>query len=442
MGKVVLELNDTQSLAFTALIGSDGRLRSDCPKELALFGGFRAGKSLVVMLIVHTICIAHPGTKFLFGRATYQELGDSCIPQYLRLFPPLGTGYRFLEAKREAQYANGSVVCFRAFDKDHKILSNEYDAAAFCQAEEIPEALFLMVMGRLSGKAIPKNILLCEGNPANTWPKKRYRIPFEKGTLSKDILFKELPTFENKANLPPDYIKRLLDEYPQSWIDRYVYGGWESSDEMVFTELVPEKHIIQPFRIEKHWKKIIGFDHGIKNPSAICFLAIDEERRIYVFDEFYGNAGVDEYKEVVNRHGRQSVIIDSSTKSADRDGGSLFDDLVRFKVPAIVANKDKLANIEIMNMLFKQNRLFIFTSCINSVRELTGYRWKRLRLGEDKNLPEEVIKKDDHTCDAIMYAIRYIKDFVTKDQKEMDYKKTLKYRTESFQNKLKLEDLA
>ena len=426
--ETTLHLNPTQSTVFEAIFDEGGQIRRDCPTEVAIFGGFRAGKSLLVMLIVHLICAEYPGVKWLFSRATYQELEDSCIPQYLQLFPPELCGYRFLKADREAIYENGSGIHFRAFDKDHKILSNEYDSAAFCQAEEIPEQLFLMSLGRLSGSRMPVNMVLCEGNPANTWPKKRYRDRFAMKKLPKETLFLEVPTFENEKNLPKDYIQRLLAEYPKQWIDRYVYGGWDSIDEMVFNEYRPSKHNIVGFEIPKFWNIIVGFDHGVKNPSAILFIAVDTDGRLYIFDEFYGTAGVEEYGAITRRHGKRTVVIDSSTKAKDRDGGSLFDDLIKLGVIAIPANKDKMANIELINMLFRQDRLFIFTSCENTIRDFSNYRWKKLALGADKNLPEEVVKRDDHACDSAMYAIRYLKDTKSIEPNKLTEDKTMLYK--------------
>ena len=73
-------------------------------------------------------------------------------------------GYSYKTANREIIFNNKSRLTFRAFDTDSKIKSNNYDFALLVQAEEIPESLYLQVIGRLSGQALPRPILLTEGN--------------------------------------------------------------------------------------------------------------------------------------------------------------------------------------------------------------------------------------------------------------------------------------
>jgi phage terminase large subunit len=47
--------------------------------------------------------------------------------------------------------------------------------------------------------------------------------------------------------------------------------------------------------------------------------------------------------------------------------------------------------------------LKIFDCCQQTIRELAGYRYPD---GTDtKNPKDEPVKKDDHTCDALRYAV-------------------------------------
>ena len=218
-----LKLNPKQSIVYDAIFDSDGKIREDAPKEISYWGAYRCGKSLMYMVICHILCSEYEGLNVLYSRATYGELEDSVIRQYTDLFPPNVWNYIYKMQKREAHYPNGSIVNFRAFDKDKKILSNEYDMVIFCQGEEIPHRLFLQVIGRLSGQKLPKNFLMVEGNPEDDcWPKDRY---IENGP-PKDCLLIQGSTYDNEKNLPPNYIETLIEEFPEDWIDKYVYGNW------------------------------------------------------------------------------------------------------------------------------------------------------------------------------------------------------------------------
>ena len=63
--------------------------------------------------------------------------------------------------------------------------------------------------------------------------------------------------------------------------------------------------------------------------------------------------------------------------------------------------KDKQANILLVNQYFHKNNLLIFEHC--------EYVWKQHKRYQYKhNKPEEVVKKDDHSVDAVQYALRYL----------------------------------
>ena len=164
-----IKLNTKQSIIFNAVFNKDMTIKEDCPSEVAYFGAFRCGKSLIMMMIAYYIVVNYPNTNWLFCRATYPELKDSVIPQFMELFPPDQYDYEYKSSDRVAKFTNGSTINFRAFDRDSKILSNEYSGASLCQGEEIPEALFLMILGRLSGDSLPNPLLFVEGNPADCW---------------------------------------------------------------------------------------------------------------------------------------------------------------------------------------------------------------------------------------------------------------------------------
>jgi hypothetical protein len=52
--------------------------------------------------------------------------------------------------------------------------------------------------------------------------------------------------------------------------------------------------------------------------------------------------------------------------------------------------------------------LYVTKNCINTIREMQRYRWAKWvsrKANEEKNKQEQPVKKDDHTCDMLRYAI-------------------------------------
>lgn len=420
-----IELNAKQSIIFNAVFNKDMTIKEDCPGEVAYFGAFRCGKSLIMMMIAYYICLSYPNTNWLFSRATYPELKDSVIPQFMELFPPSKYGYEYKSSDRVAKFTNGSTINFRAFDRDSKILSNEYAGATLCQAEEIPEALFLMILGRLSGDSLPKPLLFTEGNPADCWCKERYVE-----NKPDHILFVEGTTFENAHNLPKNYIENLKLNYPPDYIDRYLYGGWNRTSDRVYSALM-DHHIIPRLKIHNYYHIVIGMDHGTVNDTSLVWMAKDETGNIYIFDEWHKKqAQLYEIVEASNRHGRLPIIADYSMKAGDTRHISFWDDLMGHGLRLIEAKKDKVANILIVNQMFHQNKLFIFNHLDYVVQQHKRYQYKRATLNATEDRSEEVVKKDDHSVDSVQYAIRYLKDIRVKSPADLfnveDTKKSLK----------------
>jgi PBSX family phage terminase large subunit len=432
-----LKLNKSQAQVFHAIFNSDGTMKQDCPNEIACFAGFRSGKSFVMMLIVFLLCVQYPRTHFCVIRQTYGELKDSSIIQFLNDFE--GTGqFNWRKSDRDALFANGSIISFRAFSDDSsKVKSSNFDGCLMVQAEECDYSLFLQVLGRLSGKNLPKPILLTEGNPSESWCKHRFAERTQEELERESILFVQGTTYDNEANIPKDYIKMLLKQYPQDYIDRYVFGNWNKTSARVYTALA-DHHKIEPIRIMPNNYRCIAFDHGVTNDSCLLFLAKDEHEKVYVFDEWTKkHASLNDIYQAANKYGRLPIVADTSIKQTTVRGGdefgSVYGDLAAMGLWLIDAiKKDKTANILLVNSYFHQNKLHIFSHC-----EYTWGQHKRYQYKHDKK--DEVVKKDDHACDSLQYGLRHLHTIKTTGSIDLFAAKprgpTLRERTERHEPK-------
>lgn len=425
-----ITLTPKQTRFYESVFNENGFIRTDNVfNEFASFGGFGSAKSFIVMLATLNICLRYPRTHWLYARASYPQLEDSVIRQFRELFPGDDFQYIYRSQKREIHFKNGSLIMFRAFDVDTKILSNQYHGASLCQAEEVIHAFYLQLWGRLRlhSNGIPKNIMLLEGNPGQGWCKERYID----NPLPTNVFFMQSTSYDNPY-LPAGYIEKMKEAYPDAWFRRYVLGNWENLDEMVFNEFVDSIHVIDPIEIPDSFEKAAGMDYGYKNPSAIVFGAVDYDGDVIIYDEFYeAQKTPDELAQAANRHGRQLVVIDPSTKTPDRDGKDVFQELAIRGIRLRVANKHKLRNISTTNMLLKQKRLFVSRACVNLIKEIKSYKWQRMKLGEEeiKDHKEEVVKKDDHAVDALMYLLAYLVDMQSIEPTPIKPEHTLRFHT-------------
>jgi len=416
-----------------------GEIRKDAPHELSIWGGYGNGKSAIYMIINYYLCIKYPRTRWLFCRQVGTTLEDSSIPQFLEMFPPEIAKYKYNKSRRNASFSNGSILCFRSFDgpQVNKIFSSSWDGVTVCQAEQVPLELILEFFGRLRGDSgIPIRMLMVEGNPtAGTWPIKRYLS----GKMPKNCLHFQAPTDVNKENLPPDYIERMKENFSDEWVEAKIMGvSWNSRKGKVHPDFDEKFNIVNPFEIKDHWFKAIGMDHGYVNPACMLWGAVDEHKRVYIYDEFHESHQRRHKLVTANlRYGPLPTPADTSMKAIvniETGEGTLWDDLIRDGINLIEVPKYKLANIDLINKLIYERRLFVFRGCEKLIEEIKNYIWMPVKIGMETNKKEEVRKKDDHACDALQYLIRYLHDIRVLTPEEKNYPSTLAYHTTNTYN--------
>lgn len=431
------KINEKQLLYFNTMFDEKLQLRNNYD-EFAFYGAFRCSKSFSQQAAVHIICEVYPKCHALFVRDTYDQLKDSVIQQYLQEFEYLGT-FTYLKAERKAYYKNGSTISFRAFDKDTGILSTEYDLIAVCQAEDISWDLFLQLFGRLSGRLLPRPLLLTEGNPASGNIKTRYK-EIERDVLKqRGTYFLEAKTEDNPW-VTKEYIERLVKNYPKWWLDRYLYGLWDNREELVFSEFRNDETMvidpIDPVKIPASYKRRNGFDWGWVNPSCLLRSYLDYDGGITIYDEFYQPKTMPEdLAKWNNLYGKPWTIADHSMKglkmpTREDEDRTVWSECVRAGIVMIPCNKEELSNIVLTNVVMKQGKFKITRNCVNTIREYTNWKWKRLKLGSDKNQKEEAMDKDNHACDATNYLIADSFDRKSADPKEKEFKKSIAYATQ------------
>ena len=416
--------NLKQKQYFETLFDKSWKLKNEYD-EFSYFGAFRCGKSFSQQLSVYLICCAYSNTKAVYVRDTYDQLKDSVIKQFNDLFAEWGE-YEYYESAREARFKNGSVLKFRTFEKDTGILSAEYDLIAVCQAEDLNYELFLQLIGRASGKVLgEKGIILVEGNPAAGWVKERYKDQIEAVLKDKRIFFLEGKT-EDNPHITKEYIKSLIDNYPKFWLDRYLYGLWDNRDELVLSEFNENENlidVIDPKIIHKDYIRRNGFDYGWENPTANIWGYVDYDGFLTIYDEYYANhtLSIDiakatfrhDYEEVNGILQKVRSILTAADHSMKGIKRPVKDDEIRTVwteledagMKLLPCNKEELSNIVLTNTLFKTKKIRITKNCVNLIREIKNWKWKRIKLGQDKNQFEEPTDKDNHGCDALNYLV-------------------------------------
>ena len=46
-------------------------------------------------------------------------------------------------------------------------------------------------------------------------------------------------------------------------------------------------HVIPFMKMKNHWPRIVCMDYGSRNPTAVYWLAVDEDENVFVYREYY-----------------------------------------------------------------------------------------------------------------------------------------------------------
>lgn len=380
----------------------------DMPKNLdfilndkfrsALFGGYGNGKTESLCWRAILLALTKPNALGLIGRETYPELRDSTIRSFFDVCPP----EIIADHKKQENMVilkNGAQILFRAFDDPRKILSMNLGWIGIDQLEEISEEMYLQMLGRLRDPEC--RYFFGVGNPEMNWVKKTFK---DLAGRDKDLFFVEATTQEN-PHLPSDYVKNLINNFPDHWVKRFVWGSWEHFEGSVFTEFLQQTCVVDPFEIPKTWRVEYVIDYGYRNPFACIKIAIDYDGNYFVIAEHYEREKILSYHaEKIKEMGytRDNMCwIDPSCSAKNRTKNelqvSIIDELADEGILCIPANNN-IAGVLRTNQAFKSGRLKIFRNCENTIKEISGLRWKKVKPNWDKNMPEEMEDKENHIC--------------------------------------------
>ena len=177
---------------------------------------------------------------------------------------------------------------------------------------------------------------------------------------------------------------------------------------LVYPEFDERIHVIEPRPLPKEWQDMISIDPGLNNPLSAHWYAVDYDDNVYVVAEHYeAGRDVDYHADAIKRiseslgwhsdgKGRYYALIDSAARQ--RTLGSVKSVAELFYEKGILVNpnveKDLFAGLarvkSYLNQKNGQPNLYIFSNCVQLIRELKGYYWG------SGDTPR---KADDHSLD-------------------------------------------
>lgn len=378
-------------------------------------GAFRAGKTLLLAHAAIRACLENPGTKGLIGSQTHTTLKSvvmDLVEEELDLYQKalrnanidlnLVTKAIHSDGKMEILFFNGSRLLFRACDMERKLSGYTLDFFGIDEPVDVAEQIFTQLIGRISGTGNLKNKFgLLTTNPGSDlhWLFKYFYIK----KLDRYIHI-DTTTYDNV--LLPDYdnyIKSKEQVWDADWIRRYLNGNWGMFEGQVYKDFNPGT-MVGDFKNTPVSYHIAGIDWGLENPHCILDIGVTADRRLIVLREHYG-------KKMTTSELAPLIATWHKTSKfrklyCDPSAADLIQQVYDKGLPVAHSKNGKLqgyANNDVDNGIAKvksilRNKLILVDkSCTYLISEIQAYRYKE---GTEKP-----IKENDHSCDALRYAV-------------------------------------
>lgn len=208
-------------------------------------------------------------------------------------------------------------------------------------------------------------------------------------------------------------IEDMSDTLSADTLEARRYGRFQTLGGAVYTEF-SEANVIEPFDVPEDWQDKLSIDPGLNNPLSCHWYARDGDGNVYVVAEHY-QAKKDvafhaqKIMEISNKLGWHrdkfgciAALMDSAANQRTLNGQRSVAELFRERKIAVDTrvNKDLYTGINKVKAMLKPlnapPKLYVFSCCVNMIREFKGYFW---------DSGDKPVKKDDHAMDELRYYV-------------------------------------
>ena len=280
------------------------------------------------------------------------------------------------------------------------------------------EDFFTMMLSRLSE---PNAKLFATTNPDSPmhWLNKQYIERRHKLSMM-------LMTFliDDNTFLDPSYVEELKKEYVGVFYDRFIKGEWVLAEGRVYPGFSEIDNVTED--IPEGGTYYISIDYGTLNPFSAGLWCVSDGKAVRIKEYYHSGRDTkrqltdEEYhaelekliqytdsEGILQEYEIDRVVIDPSAASfiaCMRRHGKFR---VKHAVNTVI---DGIRNVTSM---LNSQRLFIHSSCKDSIKEFGLYSW------DDKAQEDKVIKENDHAMDDIRYFVNTI---LVKEFKWLDWR--------------------
>ncbi|WP_049778039.1 PBSX family phage terminase large subunit [Caldicellulosiruptor owensensis] len=362
------------------------------------YGSVRTGKTIIttIMFLLHVVGFKQKQHFAIVGktRDTVRRNVIPIIEQYLG-----EDSFTYTITRDEIEFLGHKIFVLGANDeKAETRIRGLTLAGALCdEVTTYPRSVFEQLLARCSVEGAKVFATTNPDSPYHWLYVDYIQKADEKGYFVMKF------SLEDNPFLPPEYIEFIKKTYTGLFYKRFILGEWVAAEGIIYDMFDEKTHVINELS-EKFDKHIVGVDFGMQNPTVFLLIGI-KDSIAYVIKEYYHEGR--EQTKTVDRYSKDFKDwlgdIKPSRIYIDPSAQALMQQLKADGFSNVrEANNDVLDGIATVSKFLSQQKLFVHSSCKNTIREFYSYAWdtKAQQNGQDKPL-----KIADHCMDALRYAL-------------------------------------
>lgn len=402
--KVVLDFKPHASQAEVA----DALLEH---RYVVVRAGRRFGKSALALNVVFREAFSNPGRYWIIApeytqaKSIYwRDLVGEFIPE--PLIVKKNDNELILEVKTKDPEKN-SIIEFKGSDREDKLrgaglMGVVLDEYAF-QKEYVWDKIVGPMLVQTNGWAL---FITTPNGVANHFKKfwdDTIALEAEGDTAWKTFHF---TSYDNPL-IPKENLDREKARLTEEFFTQEYLAEFAKFTGLIYTAFDEERHI-QEFEVNEEWSFYRAIDFGATDPDAVPFIGIDRDGIIHIFDEIYvSGLYTSELAELIKQKSAHRYFISTYADSA---GKQQIMDLSQHGVYSVPVKKNTgennaswiIAGIRQVQQLLKDDKIVIHPRCKGLIKEFMSYSWRKDRLGEAVNVPED---DNNHLLDALRYFV-------------------------------------
>ncbi len=375
---------------------------------VGVISGIGAGKTYFGKVWLAREITQNPQGDFLVVSPSYPMLQRIILPQTKDFLDKVFQG-EYKISERTYYLPQGNRVFFGSADKPLSLEGVHVSGVWMDEAGQMKREAWDVALRRTSLK---KGRVLLTTTPYNlNWLKTDFFDRWERGDSDYDVI--QFPSTLNPA-FPKDEFERAKNTLPEWKFEMFYMGRFAQPEGLIYKDFDAD-NLVDAFPIPDGWRKIAGLDWGYNNPTAVLWMAIDNDGNIFIYKEYYKSGKLpSEVALDIQEEAVEKIYCDPSNPAG-------IEILKRDGLPAIPADNKVKEGIAKVIELIKSKRLKVFKGLVNFMDEIGSYTWVE-KLGK---FTDEPLKEYDHLMDAMRYAIYSLnkesKASVASDVEPIDY---------------------